>query len=412
MTSPSHNRAAFSQPAGEAIPELSGIQTRALMVGGLFAVISAIGFLSNREQFMQSYLMGYMWVLGATLGSLALAMVHQLSGGEWGVLIRRPASAATRVLPLLTVLFLPIALSVTHIYPWASAHAGEHHDHVLQHKEVYLNVPFFLARAAFYFLVWNALVFLLNKWGLQQDQNPSPELAKRMQRLSAGGLVLYVLTMTFASLDWLMSLDPHWYSTMYGALVIGGQGLTAVVLMAIVTVWLSRRAPMDAVIVPQHTHDLGNLMLAFTMIWAYFSFSQYLIIWAGNLPAEIAWYMHRSFTSWKVLATILVFFHFAAPFTLLLFRGTKRKPNRIIKVASLILFARLVDFLWLVAPEFHHEGFSVSWMDATLPLALGGIWVWAFVGQLKSRAILPVNDPQFNETLGQILDGTRAHHAH
>jgi len=411
MTSTSHNRAALSEPAGAAIPELAGIQTRALMIGGVGALAAIAGFFLDRHQFLQSYLMGYMWVLGATLGCLALAMVHQLSGGEWGVVIRRPAGAATRVLPLLTVLFLPIALSVSHIYPWADAH-GEHHDHILQHKEVFLNVPFWLARAAFYFIVWNGIVFLLNKWSLEQDRNPTPALAKRMQRFSAGGLVVYVLTMTFAALDWLMSLDPHWYSTMYGALVIGGQGLTAIVLMAIVVVWLSRRAPLNTVIVPQHTHDLGNLMLAFTMIWAYFSFSQYLIIWSGNLPHEIAWYMHRSYTSWKVLATVLVFFHFAAPFTLLLFRGNKRRPARIIKVATLILFARLIDFHWLVAPEFHPEGFTLHWMDVVLPAGLGGIWVWAFVGQLRNRAILPVNDPQFDETIGQILDGTRAHTAH
>jgi hypothetical protein len=402
----------FTDHADTAIPELAAVQRRCLIAGGAAAVISLAGLFLNPTQFLQSYLMAYMWVLGATLGCRARGMIHQLSGGEWGVLLRRPIGAASRVLPALTILFLPIALGMSRLYHWTDPNAVAD-DEILRHKSLYLNVPFFLVRAAFYFIVWNALVFFLNRWSLEQDANPDPRIARRMQKLSGGGLVAYGLTITFASFDWMMSLDPHWYSTMYGVLVMGGQGLTGIAFLTAVVVWLSRRPPMNAIVLPQHLHDLGNLMLAFTMLWAYFAFSQYLIIWSGNLPHEIGWYLHRSFTSWKLIALALIVLHFVTPFILLLSRRVKRVADLIVKVAYWILFARLIDLLWLIAPEFHREGLSVSWMDVSLPVALGGLWLAMFVSQLRGRAILPVHDPEFDETLGEIIErGPRPHTAH
>jgi hypothetical protein len=395
--------APYQETADTAIPELARLQRNCLVVGAAAGGVSLIGLLLNPTQFFQSYLMAYMWCLGATLGCLALGMLHQLSGGAWGVLIRRPIGAASRVIPALTVFFLPIVFGMPRLYSWVDPQ-NVAQDEVLQHKHLYLNVPFFLARAALYFLVWNALVFFLNRWSLEQDTTGDPRLARRMQRLSAGGLFGYGLTITFASFDWLMSLDPHWYSTIYGVIVLGGQGLTALAVLTIALVWLSRRPPLERIVQPSHFHDLGNLMLAFTMLWAYFSFSQYLIIWSGNLPHEIEWYLYRSYTSWRLVAFALVAFHFAIPFILLLSRALKRHADTLVKVATWILFARLIDLLWLVAPEFHHDGLSVSWMDATLPLALGGLWAGAFIRQLRGRAILPVHDPQFDETLGPIIE--------
>src|SRR3954463_13134873 len=303
----------FNDSADTAIPELAGLQARAALVGGVAVAVSLIGLFVNPTQFLQSYLMAYVWCLGATLGCLALGMIHQLSGGEWGVLIRRPIGAASRVLPVLTGLFLPIAVGMSRLYSWTDANLVAH-DEVLQHKHLYLNVPFFLVRAAVYFAAWNGLAFFLNRWSLQQDSNPDPRIARRMQKLSGAGLVIYGLTVTFASFDWLMSLDPHWFSTMYGGLMMGGQGLTGIAFLILVVAGLSRRPPLRAIVLPSHLHDLGNLMLAFTMLWAYFSFSQYLIIWAGNLPAEIDWYLHRSFTSWRFIALALVVTHFCVPF--------------------------------------------------------------------------------------------------
>jgi hypothetical protein len=399
---------AIQRTADADIPDLAGLQRRCLAVGAAASVISATGLFVDARQFLHSYLMAYLWCLGATLGCLALAMVHQLSGGAWGVLIRRPAGAATRVLPLLTLLFIPIALGVYRLYPWSDPVLAAH-DEVVQHKRLYLNVPFFLARAAVYFAVWNATVFFLNRWSLEQDRTADPLLARRMQKFSAGGLLAYGLTITFASFDWLMSLDPHWYSTIYGVLVMGGQGLTALAFLIVILVWLRRRPPLDAVVLPSHFHDLGNLLLAFTMLWAYFAFSQYLIIWSGNLPQEIEWYLRRSNTTWRLVAMGLAVFQFVVPFVLLLSRAVKRAPDAIHKVALAILFVRLVDLWWQIAPEFHQRGLFVSWMDATLPVALGGLWLSRFVWQLRGRAILPVYDPEFDETIGSIIERGQSH---
>jgi hypothetical protein len=393
---------ALEQTADALIPELRRHQRQLLVAGGAGLLVSLVGWLVNARQFYQSYLMAYMLCLSVTLGCLALGMIHQLSGGAWGVVIRRPIGAASRVLPVMTLLFVPVLLGMRHLYVWTHADVVAHDD-VLQAKQAYLNVPFFLARTAIYFASWNALAYFLNAWSLEQDRSGDPRLARRMQRLSAGGLVVYGLTITFASFDWLMSLDPHWYSTIYGVLIMGGQALSAMAFLIVVLVWLSRRPPLDRVVVKAHFHDLGNLMLAFVMLWAYFSFSQYLIIWAGNLPEEISWYMSRLQTGWRFLGLALVLFHFVVPFVLLLSRTMKREAHLIVLVALGILVSRLLDLFWLIAPEFHTQGLTVSWLDVVLPLALGAIWLGCFIRQLRGRAILPLHDPQFDEALGRII---------
>ena len=399
---------ALEQTAGDLIPELGRYQRRLLGAGAAGLLVCSIGLATNRPQFFQSYLMAYMLVLGATLGCLALGLVHQLSGGAWGVVIRRPIGAATRTLPVLTVLFLPIAFGMHDLYSWTHADIVAR-DEALQAKQLYLNTPFFLVRAAIYFLVWNGVIFFMNRWSLEQDRTADPRLARRMQMASGGGLLAYGLTITFASFDWMMSLEPHWYSTIYGILIMGGQGLTALAFLIIVLAWLSRRPPLDTIVAPAHFHDLANLTLAFVMLWAYFSFSQYLIIWAGNLPEEIDWYVHRLDSSWRAVGTSLIVFHFAVPFALLLSRTIKREASFIMKVAIGILCVRLLDLFWLIAPTFHPGGVSVSWLDVAMPLSLGSLWLGCFVWQLRGRAILPVHDPQFDEALGKIIE--RAGHA-
>jgi hypothetical protein len=393
---------ALTETADVAIPELARHQRRLLLAAAAGGVLSLVGAVIEPAQFFQSYLMAYMLCLGVTLGCLALGMVHQLSGGAWGVVVRRPIGAATRTLPVLTLLFVPILLGMHRLYGWTDA-AVVARDEVLQHKHPYLNMPFFVVRAAIYFFVWNALTYFLNAWSLEQDETADPRIARRMERLSAGGLVAYGLTITFASFDWLMSLEPHWYSTIYGVLILGGQGLSAMAFLIAVLVWLSRRPPLDRIIVPAHFHDLGNLLLAFVMLWAYFAFSQYLIIWAGNLPAEIGWYLHRLQTGWRFIGATLVLFHFAVPFCLLLSRTVKREARIIVQVVILILIVRLVDLFWLIAPEFHTTGVRVSPLDVLLPLSMFAIWLGCFVWQLRGRPILPVHDPEFDEALGRIL---------
>jgi hypothetical protein len=395
----------LQQTAGELIPELERHQLPLIAAGVAGVIVGATGsaLTGDATQFFQSYLIGYMLCLGVTLGCLALGMVHQLSGGAWGVVLRRPIGAAARVLPVLTLLFIPILVGMSHLYIWTHADVVAA-DEVLQHKRLYLNTPFFIARAALYFLVWNGISYFLNRWSLEQDRTGDPWIPRRMQRLSAAGLVLYGLTITFASFDWLMSIEPDWYSTIYGVLIMGGQGLSGIAFLILAIAWLSRRPPLNDIIVADHFHDAGNLTLAFVMLWAYFGFSQYLIIWAGNLPKEISWYQHRLQTGWRAIGILLVLFHFAVPFLVLLSRRFKRQANTLARIAAAILIARVIDVFWLVAPEFHPDGVSVSWLDILLPVSLASIWLGCFVWQLRGRAIFPVYDPEFDETLGPLVE--------
>ncbi len=404
---------ALKQTADELIPELKGYQSPLLIAGVVGLAVSVIGWVIEPTQFYQSYLMAYMLWLGVTLGCLALGMIHQLSGGAWGVVIRRPIGAAARTLPLITLLFVPIVLGMGHLYSWSHASVLAH-DEALQAKHGYLNVPFFLIRAAIYFIGWNAISYFLNKWSLEQDRTADPRIALRMQRMSAGGLVFYALTMTFASFDWLMSLEPHWYSTIYGAVVLGGQGMSGMAFLILVLAWLSVRPPLDRIVVKAHFHDLGNLTLAFVMLWAYFAFSQYLIIWSGNLPNEILWYASRMKGGWRGIGAALIVFHFALPFVFLLSRTVTREARLIARLMIAILLARLLDLFWLIAPEFHTSGIVVSWLDILLPLSIGALWLGCFVAQLRGRPILPVHDPQFDEALGRIIQrgGERPSTAH
>jgi hypothetical protein len=371
------------------------------MAGGIGAVVCLLGLVLNPAQFFRSYLTTYLLLLAVALGSLALAMVHQVSGGAWGVVIRRVLGAATRTLPLLTILFIPIVAGMRYLYPWTDA-AAVAQDAVLQWKQPYLNVPFFLVRAGIYFGAWNAIVFLLNKWSLEQDETGDPLMAKRMQKLAAAGLLAYGLTITFASFDWVMSIEPHWFSTIFGVLLMGGQALAAMAFAIIALAWLSRRPPLSDLVTPNHFHDLGNLMLAFTMLWAYFGFSQYLIIWSGNLPEEAEWYLHRSAHGWQFVALALVAFHFAVPFLLLLLRVTKRRGETLAKVAALILAMRYVDLFWLIQPAFHPEGLHVHWLDVLLPMSMSALWLGVFVYHLRGRALLPLHDPEFDEAVGHV----------
>lgn len=383
----------------------------ALMVGVAGLALCGLGFAMDREQFFRAYLIGYLFWLGVPLGSMGLMMVHHLSGGAWGVVIRRIFEASSRTLPLLAILFLPIVLGMHSLYPWTDE-AYVAHDHILQEKALYLNTPFFLARAVFYFASWIGLATLLSKWSLQQDGGDQTA-ARKMQLLSGGGLVLYGLTITFAAVDWVMSLDPHWFSTMTGFLFMGGQGLIALAFVVIVATTLARRAPMDHVFKAVHFHDLGKLMLAFVMLWAYLNFSQFLIIYSGNLAEEVPYYIWRLQGGWQYVALVLVALHFALPFSMLLSRDLKRNANRLIAVASLVIVMRLLDYVFFVSPEFSTAGANlhaghgeeaiatafIHWLDLAVPVGIGGIWVAFFLRQLASRPLLPLQEPDLAKAL-------------
>jgi hypothetical protein len=380
-------------------PQEVEARRRPMMLAGVAGlVLCALGLLLDREQFFRSYLVGYMFWLGIALGSMALCMVHHMSGGAWGLVIRRIFEASSRTLPVLALLFIPIVLGMHQLYPWTHADHVQN-DEILQHKSLYLNVPFFLVRAMLYFAAWIALARQLNRWSLEQDTGDAVTTTRKMQLLSSGGLVLYGLTITFASIDWVMSLNPHWFSTIFGFIFMGSQGLAALAFTIAVAVLLSRHEPMSHVYRADHFHDLGKLLLAFVMLWAYFNFSQYLIIYSGNLVEEIPYYVTRTTGGWGVLALILVVFHFALPFALLLSRDLKRSGNRLIAVALGILLMRVLDLFFLVAPEFSTQGFSIHWLDIVAPIGLGGLWLWRFLTELQHRPLLPMRDPHIAEAL-------------
>lgn len=387
-----------SLPNLAAPPEIGRLQHRAFLAGGAGLLLTLLGALLYPAQFFHSWLISFMLVAGLTLGSLGLVMLQYLSGGAWGLVIRRVLESATRTLPLILLLFLPLLLGLPQLYAWARPEEITSQV-VLQHKRPYLNVPFFLVRALVYFAVWLALAYFLNKWSREQDVAPNlpahRRLARRFQLLSSGGLVAYVLTMTFAAIDWVMSLEPAWFSTMFGLLLIGGQALSALAFVIAMLVLLARFEPLARVLTPNHLHDLGKLMLAFVMLWAYFSFSQFLIIWAGNLPEETPWYVRRLHGGWQYIGLALVLLHFALPFSLLLSRDLKRHGRRLALVALLVIVMRFVDLYWLIAPSLRTTRLGVHWLDIAALIGIGGLWLGAFAWQLQRRPLLPVRDPEF-----------------
>jgi hypothetical protein len=399
----------------------------ALAIAAIATITSHGGLREFGDAFWRPYLVAYLLWGGVAVGSMAIMMLHHLSGGAWGVVLRRLFEAASRTLPLVAVLFLPVAVAaITRtLYPWTMP---EHMTaHAIEHKKFYLNVPFFLGRTVFYFAVWFALAYFLNKWSLMQDNEDDPRirrrLRERMQAVSGPGIVLFGLTVTFAGIDWVMSLEPEWFSTIYGLLIMVGWGLTALAFMIMTAVWLRGNAPLEHVYQPRHFHDHGKLLLAFVMIWAYFSFSQYLIIWAGNLPEEIPWYLRRTQHGWGYVAVALVVLHFALPFVLLLSRDLKRTARLLFRVALLVVFMRAVDLFWTIAPSIkaaeshgaavadaaaHHGppavvGYALSLI---LPVGIGGVWVWYFARELTKRPLLPLGD----EGLDAALEQNGGHH--
>jgi hypothetical protein len=379
-------------------PEIDRLQRNAAIVGAIGIVASVIGAMANPEQFFRSYLVAFLFVLGPTLGCLALLMVHHLSGGAWGLGVRRLLEAAARNVPLTALLFIPIILGMPHIFEWTHADVVLK-DPILQHKQAYLNSTFFVVRAAIYFLVWGGLAFILTNWSRAQDFQPTrPPADRKFRSLSGPGIVLYGITITFASFDWVMSLDPHWYSTVFGLLFMVGQGLSGIAFIAVVAFMVSRRPPMDHVLTPEKFHDYGKLMLAFTMLWAYLAFSQFLIIWSANLPEEVTYYARRMQTGWASLSLVVVIGVFALPYAILLSRDVKRSASRLAYLGAFVFVMRYVDLYWNVQPMLHPEP-SFHWLDLATAAGLLGLWIAAFCWNLKGRALVPVGDPYLEEAL-------------
>lgn len=379
-------------------PELRRVQQRALMVGAVLLVLLLAGAFIDRPQFYHSYLIGVLFWTGVSLGALALLMLQHLTGGDWGLVIRRVLEAATRTIPLILILFIPIVTGLKHIYPWTDPEKMKTAA-LMTKSEHYLNPAFFTGRAMIYFAIWLGLAYLLNRWSREQDRTAERRFTRRMKMLSGPGLVLFVLTTTFASIDWVMSLDPEWYSTMFGFLFVASWALSAMAFVIATMSLLANRAPMAGIVKASHFHDLGKLLLALVMLWAYFAFSQYLIIWSGNLPEETTWYIRRTRGGWGWIAIAVIVLHFALPFLLLLSRDLKRNARKLAMLAAFLLFMRLVDLFWLIEPEFNRSHFHLSWMDVVAPLGIGGIWMAVFSRQLQQRPLVPLNDPQLESVL-------------
>jgi hypothetical protein len=381
-------------------PTITRWQKIAFVVGCI-ALLTAVPFaFSNTRQFFISYLVAFVFWAGLSLGCLGVAMIHHLTGGRWGFVTRRFLEAGFMTLPLMAVLFTPLLLGLPELYPWAQSDRVAASE-TLQHRAAYLNPVGFGLRALLFFTAWLLLAFGLRKWSLQQDATTDPTPTIRLRTLSGAGIVLYPITATFAFIDWVMSIEPRWFSTMFAVIVLIGQILIAFGFVTLLLARFRDEPPFREIINRSHFHDLGNLLLAFVVFWTYVSFSQFLIIYSGNLPREIDWYQHRTAGGWKWMLGGLALFHFFVPFALLLFRVMKQDVARLAAIAALIFTVHLGEVFWIILPSFFPSGVHVHWLDFAAIVGLGGLWLAAFAGNLKRHPLLPLNDPRIEYTLTQ-----------
>jgi len=383
-------------------PIVRKISQRSLIIGVVFAAISAVLAFTRPEEFYRAYLLGFMCWLGVALGSMAILMIRHLTGGGWGTVIRRILGAAMRTLPLLALLFIPVIFGIHRLYIWAQPLGNVQDKHLREHLEqitqTYLTVNGFIVRAVIYFAIWNLLSFLLSKWSKQTDHAGAPDNSQRFKAVAGPGLILYAFTISFAAIDWIMSLDPSWISTIFGLIILIGEVLSAMCFAVVVERILFNYKPMSEMLTPAFVHDHGKWMLTFIMVWAYFSFSQWLIIWAGNLPSEITFYLRRLSGGWGSIGLFLVLFHFAIPFTMLLSRPFKRNIRRLVWLAVWLMLMRYVDLFWIIEPNFS-KTIVLTLADVVVPIAIGGIWLWYFFRNLAALPLLPVYDPDAHEVL-------------
>jgi hypothetical protein len=390
----------FSAP-----PIVKAIGQRALIVGVVFGVGSLALAFTRPEEFYRGYLLGYMDWLGVALGSMTIIMIRHLTGGGWGTVIRRILGAAMRTLPVLAILFIPIIIAVLQhqMYPWLKAPDAISNPHIREHlekhkfiTESYLTSTGFIIRAIIYIAVWNLLSFLLSLWSKQTDKPNAPDNTQKFKAVAGPGLILYGFTISFAAIDWIMSLDPSWISTIYGLIILIGQVLAAMCFAIVVERILVDYKPMSEMLRPDFVHDHGKWTLAFIMVWAYFNFSQWLIIWAGNLPTEITFYLKRINHGWGYVAVFLALFHFCIPFVVLLSRPLKRNIRKLVWLAVWLLFMRFVDLFWNIEPNFS-TNFTVTIADIVVPIAIGSIWIFFFCRNLASLPLLPAYDVSAND---------------
>jgi hypothetical protein len=381
-------------------PQVKRAQRTALWLGTGGILLCVPFGVRSPGQFFHSYLFAVVFWLMMPLGCIAILMMHHLTGGWWGYPIRRLLEAGSRTLALLGVLFIPVLFGLSYLYPWARAQEVRS-DPILQYKKPYMNPGFFTVRTVIYFAIWLLLAFLLNRWSEEQDRTGNPALAGRMEAMSGPGLIFWGIGITYSCVDWVMSIESHWFSTIYGMLFMVIAALTAICFVIFVLRMLSDAEPLKDCVTSAQYNDLGNLMLTFLMLWAYLSFSQFLIIWQGNLKDEIPWYVTRAFGGWGGIGIVLMALNFGVPFILLLQRPVKRKLRVLSVVAAAMVFLSIIDMYWIVVPGFPSErnGPYFHALDFFALIGIGGLWIAAFFWQLKKLPLLPQHDPRFEGAL-------------
>ncbi len=380
------------------LSDTNKVQTRALAAGVIALLISSVGYFVDSQQFFLSYLVAYLFWVSVTLGASFFVMLFHLTATAWGVVLRRIIEAIMMTIPLMAILFIPIILGMHDLYHWSHADAVAT-DPILQKKAGYLNVTFFVIRSAVYFGLWYLIARKLYKTSLAMDETPSAEQVKTLRKVSAPGMIIFALTISFASFDWLMSLDPHWYSTIFGLYYFSGALLGALGIIFFIALQLRNNGILVEEIKVDHYHDLAKFLFGFTIFWGYMAFSQYLLIWYANIPEETIFYKERWEGTWKILALTQVVGNFIIPFVGLLTRKMKRNLPYLKKMVFWILLMHWFDLYWLAVPNFHHHGIVFSWMDLTLFIGIGGLYVWVVWRNLAAHAVIPVNDPKLEESL-------------
>ena len=382
------NPADFAAPAS-----VDKIRSRSLVIGVSFSLLALIGYFTSPDAFFRAYLLGFMAWLGVSLGSLGLLLVIHLTNGRWGLVIRRILEAAAKNCWIMFFFFIPLCFGVPRLYPWAKADLLANSEPLRWIHGEYLSLDKFAARGAAYFAIWLLLIHFFGEWSKQQD-SPGNRSHSRAGALAGPGALLFGFALTFAAVDWVMSLSYGWTSTIYGLLFLIGQLLSALCFATVIAVILSRYEPMKSLLHLDHLHDYGKFMLTFTMVWAYFSFSQWLIMWAGNLPEEITWYKDRLHGGWQYFGLFLALFHFVVPFMMLLSAQLKKNKGTLVKVACWMLFMRYIDLYWLIMPNFENKnGFYFHWLNVVVPVAIGGVWLALFFRNLQGRPLLPLYAP-------------------
>ena len=379
------------------LPAKNNIGKIALIIGIIFLLISAVGYFQDSTQFFLNYMTSFFFWLSIALGAMFFTMLHHITNAHWSTVLRKISEAIAGNMPLMLILFIPILFGIHELFHWSHPEAVAA-DELLQKKSPYLNVPFFLIRALVYFTVWIVFSYLLRKVSAQQDQMPSEALTAKMKRISAPGIILFALTITFASFDWLMSLDAHFFSTIFGVYIFSGAFLGFLTFMMILISYLRKNNMLRDTVTVEHYHDLGKLAFGFIIFWAYMAFSQYFLIWYTNLPEENYWFLYRWDNSWEVVGMILIFGHFIFPFLALITRAAKRSIGFMTFMSVWILIMHFFDLYWIVLPTHHQTGMHVTLFDFASFIGIGGLFVWFTMRNLSTSNLVPIKDPAFENS--------------